>query len=95
MSKLFETSPNDSPGDGTIHPMALEELREWQKVADRWSVYRDTESVGVGRACMRCGMCNQCIWFEADQAGHLFQYTEQMIQALIVGHIRRSHSDAH
>lgn len=84
----WKASPNDSPMDGTIHPMALAELQEWNKIADTWPVYEDRED---GRSCVRCGHCNQSIYFLTDKQEHLYAYTPQMIQALKVGHIRRSH----
>lgn len=85
---IFEPSPNDSPMDGTIHPMALEQLAIYQKLANVWVTYRSKEK---GRSAIRCKQCKQCLWFLTDRQGHPYIYTPQMKQSLIVAHIRQTH----
>jgi len=88
--KLFQDSPNDSPMDGTIHPMAIEQLRPFIRAAGSWPVQvvmRD------GRECHACGVCDQNIWFTSDKSGNRFGYTAEMITDVKVAHIRQRHSE--
>lgn len=82
--------PNDSPKDGTIHPIALRQLEEWQEIALEWDTF---EAPINGRQGIHCGRCSQTIWFRTDMAGHAFLYTADMILGLIVAHIRQAHSE--
>jgi len=84
--KLFNESPNDSPGDGTIHPIALEQLQRYAKIAGTWKVYED-------RHIMRCEKCHQGVWSIYDAKGNRYRYTSEEILALLVAHIRQVHDD--
>lgn len=83
-------SPNDSPRDGTIHPMAMEQLEQWRALAKDWPVY-DAED--HGRKCVRCRKCEQCLWFRTDRSGNAYAYTPQMKEALVTSHIRQAHAE--
>lgn len=80
-------SPNDSPGNGTIHPIALEQLAKFADVALTWPL------VNTGRE-NRCQICMQNIWFTSDTKGEVFKYTTDEILALVVAHIRQRHPEA-
>jgi hypothetical protein len=83
----FDTSSNDSPGDGTIHPIALGQLVTWQDIALKWPLAQvDREN--------RCGVCEQNIWFLCDTKGQVYKYTNDEILALVVAHLRQRHSEA-
>jgi hypothetical protein len=82
--------PNESPMDGTIHPLAVAQLLPFIRAAGNWPVkhlLRDK------RRCNVCGKCDQNIWFNSDQAGHPFHYTAEMITDLKVAHIRQAHAE--
>lgn len=79
-------SLNDSPRDGTIHDIALRQLRAYQAYADTQSLYPD------GRA-RRCMECDQNVYFSHDVDGVLYRYTDEEIRALKVAHIRQVHPE--
>jgi hypothetical protein len=79
-------SPNDSPKDGTVHQIALEQLAEYQAIADTWPRYPD------GRA-VRCGSCDQALWFTYDRNGQPYRYKDNEKISLIVAHIRQRHPE--
>lgn len=83
---IFNKTPNDSPMDGTIHPIGLEQLAAFQAVAINWPRYPD------GRA-MRCGQCDQAMWFTSDIIGTEYIYEDHELLALKVAHIRQNHSE--
>jgi len=85
--RLFSESPNDSPQDGTIHEIALAQLREWESVARTWRTYTD----GRGN---RCQECHQNLWFTKDASGREYRYEDGHIMALIVAHLRQVHTKA-
>jgi hypothetical protein len=80
-------SPNDSPRDGTIHPIATGQLQSYQDAALTWPLIQiDREN--------RCGVCEQNIWFLCDTKGQVYKYTHDEILALVVAHLRQRHSEA-
>jgi hypothetical protein len=85
--QLFKDNPNDSPMDGTIHPIGLEQLAGYQRLADAWPRYPD------GRA-VRCGRCDQSLWFTYDEDGTPYRYSTDETMALTVAHIRQRHAEA-
>jgi hypothetical protein len=80
--------PNDSPGDGTIHPIGLRQLAAYQEIAVDWPRYPD------GRA-NRCGKCDQNLWYTYDLNGNHYVYTDEEKLALVVAHIRQNHPEVH
>lgn len=70
-----------------IHPLGLMQLAQYQEAARDWPRYPD------GRA-IRCGKCDQSLWFSYDITGTPYRYTEDEKLALIVAHIRQNHSEA-
>lgn len=72
-----------SPIDG----IALEQLAGYQTVAIDWPRYPD------GRA-VRCGKCDQSIWFAYDINGTPYVYEDHELLALKVAHIRQVHPEA-
>lgn len=82
--RLFKQHPNDSPQDGTIHPIALTQLAVYRSRALLWDYYTD------GRA-NRCYECHQNIWFSQDASGFDYVITDEQIIALTVAHIRQAH----
>lgn len=80
--------PNDSPRDGTIHPIGLQQLAQYQELALTWPRYPD------GRA-MRCGKCDQNLWFTYDLNGNQFVYADEEKMALVVAHIRQNHAEVY
>lgn len=84
--KLFGQDPNDSPQDGTVHPIGLQQLAAWQAIAMDWPRYPD------GRA-VRCGKCDQALWFTSDIGGKPYIYEDHELLALRVAHIRQAHSE--
>lgn len=93
MVEVYEQphNPNDSPRDGTIHPIAMEQLKKWQDIAYGWATF-DAEI--KGRSGVQCGRCSQTIFFRTDVGGNHFQYTPDMIQTVMVAHIRQRHPEA-
>jgi hypothetical protein len=87
MGYAFYSSPNDSPKDGTIHPLGLAQLAVFQEAAIMWPRYPD------GRA-IRCGKCDQSMYFTLDPGGKPYRYSDDEIMALIVAHIRQNHEEA-
>jgi len=83
--------PNDSPRDGTMHVIAVEQLKGWQDVAHTWPTF---EAKINGRDGVQCGRCSQTVFFRSDMGGNRFQYTADQILALLVAHIRQAHSEA-
>jgi len=88
--KLFKESPNDSPMDGTIHEIAQDQLKYWQEIAFTWTTF---DARINGREGVQCGRCSQTIFFRSDVGGNRFQYTPDQILALMVAHIRQTHSE--
>lgn len=84
---MFDPSPNDSPRDGTIHPMAIRQLAEYQRIAMDWPRYPDGSYI-------RCGRCSQELWRTYDKNGAPYSYEGQEKVALTVAHIRQNHSEA-
>jgi hypothetical protein len=84
--------PNESPRDGTIHPIGIAQLRAYEAQAFNWYVITrvDAES---GREVNVCGKCDQGLWFTYDKKGQRFGYTAEEILALKVAHIRQRHSE--
>jgi hypothetical protein len=78
--------PNGSKKDGTIHDIALSQLHAYQAYADTTSLWPD------GR-CHRCMDCDQNIYFGYDEYGVVYNYTDEEIRALKVGHIRICHPE--
>ena len=83
----YHPSPNDSPKDGTMHPMALQQLAQWQAACVDWPRYPD------GRA-IRCGKCDQALWLTYDPQGQPFRYEDDELFTLIVAHVRQRHPEA-
>ena len=83
--------PNDSPRDGTLHVIAVEQLKEWQDIAYTWPTF---ESAIDGREGVQCGRCSQTLWFRTDVGGNRFVYTPDQILTLLVAHVRQRHADA-
>lgn len=89
--RLFSESLNDSPQDGTVHPMAVQQLMPFIRAAGSWPVHvvmRD------GREAHTCGICDQNLWFTSDRGGNKFIYTASEITTLKTAHIRQNHSEA-
>lgn len=82
----FYRSPNDSPRDGTIHGIAIEQLAAYQTQAKDWPRYPDGSYV-------RCGHCNQALWRTYDDDGTPFRYEGHEKIALTVAHIRQRHAE--
>jgi hypothetical protein len=82
--------PNDSPRDGTLHELAIEQLKKWQDIAQQWDTF---EAPINGRQGIHCRRCSQTIWFRTDMGGHVFLYTSDQILALVVAHIRQNHAE--
>lgn len=78
--------PNDSPRDGTIHPIGLQQLAEYQELAGDWPRYPDGRS-------MRCGKCDQNLWFTRDLNGSHYVYEDHELMSLVVAHIRQNHAE--
>jgi hypothetical protein len=77
---------NDRP-KGEVAQIALDQLKEWEQLAESWPVYTDGRS-------NRCSECHQNIWFTKDPLGHEYTYDPSEILALKVAHVRQSHSDS-
>lgn len=60
------------------------QLNKWHPLAKSWALYLDGFAT-------RCVACNQCIWFTHDMYGEQYQYTPEVILALITAHIRQVH----
>ena len=88
--RLYQESPNDSPGDGTLHPMAIEQLMPYVRAAGSWPVQHVMRD---GRECHACGLCDQNLWFTSDKGGNQFLYTAEQITDVKVAHIRQAHSE--
>jgi hypothetical protein len=71
---------------GEIAPIALDQLKKYQEVAESWGVYPDDR-------CRRCMECDENIWFACDQNYQEYLYTDGEILALKVAHIRQCHDD--
>lgn len=82
--------PLNNREPGTVADIAKQQLAQYQDQAKVWSIEFQPRD---GREAMVCSECGQALWFKADRAGHAYVYTPQMKDALIVGHIRRSHSE--
>lgn len=78
---------NDRP-TGTIAPVAMEQLRAYQRTASNWPVFEVRRD---GRDCMCCQQCNECLWFVTDEEEQRYQYTDDELSALKVAHIRQAH----
>jgi hypothetical protein len=89
-------SPNDSPRDGTVHEIALDQLAQWQRIAESWSVRvtKRKDATGLMREVNICGQCEQNIWFTADKNGLVYAYDMEEVLSLIVAHIRQNHEEA-
>lgn len=82
MLAILIKNANESPGE--IHPTALTQLAQYQAIAMQWPRYPD------GRA-IRCGKCDQSLWFIYDEQDRPFIYDESETLALTVAHIRQRH----
>lgn len=82
--RLYSPSPNESPGE--IHPIAKQQLAIYVDVAKDWPRYPD------GR-CVRCGKCDQSIYFRWDANGVRYAYQYEEITALVVAHLRQAHAE--
>lgn len=85
----YSTTPNvmvplNSRPQGTIAPVAMEQLRSYQARAREWQTWPD------GR-CRRCMECDENIYFTHDANGNGYNYTDDEINALTVAHIRQCH----
>jgi hypothetical protein len=78
--------PYNKREKGELADIAKEQLKVWQDRALDWPRYPD------GRA-IRCGKCDQSMYFTADIQGMVYSYTGAEILALIVAHIRQRHED--
>lgn len=72
---------------GTIHPMAVGQLSEWEKVAQHW--YTEVTDDGY----LRCGQCTQAIVRKTDRHGTHYDLSMTEILALTVAHIRQNHAE--
>lgn len=89
--------PNNSPRDGTIHPIAQQQLLEWQAIAERWHYSEENrydDYLERDREVVACGYCSQNLWFVRDDEGRLFEYSREQLLALTVAHIRQRHPEA-
>lgn len=77
---------SESPLNGTVHGIALAQLAIYQEFAKEWPRYPDSRSI-------RCGKCDQSIWFLYDENGEVYRYTDDEKLALIVAHIRQNHEE--
>jgi hypothetical protein len=71
---------------GTIAQVALDQLAEWNAIAERWH-YRETDNE------VRCDYCGQNLWFVHDKHGVMYDYSREELLALTVAHIRQNHSE--
>lgn len=74
---------------GTLAPVALRALEFIRSAAQTWPIHRVRRD---NRNCNVCRMCQQNIWFDKDEEGQEFLYTEAEKLALIVAHIRQRHT---
>lgn len=70
-----------------ISGLALSQLAPYQMAAYDWPRYPD------GRA-VRCGKCDQSMYFTEDANEVKYVYTDEEKLALIVAHIRQVHPEA-
>jgi hypothetical protein len=88
--------PLNSRGEDEIAPIAMEQLRSYQRRAANWPMERHEhwdERHDMFRNCWCCTVCDPCetLWFVDDPAGQIFTYTEDEILTLKVAHIRQAH----
>lgn len=83
----YEPSPNDSPRDGSLHPIAQQDLIIWQT----WAMHMPTETTDDGY--LRCGWCTQAVARLRDRAGRYYEMGPEVILALKVAHMRQVHED--
>jgi hypothetical protein len=63
------------------------QLHAWRQAARGMTLYIDQD----GHA--RCGMCEVSVWRIRDDSGNKYTYTEDMLLALKVAHLRQCHSN--
>ena len=80
--------PLNSRKPGQIAPVAMEQLRTYQRTASDWPVYEVRRD---GRDCMCCQSCNESLWFVTDREEQRYYYTEDELLTLKVAHIRQAH----
>lgn len=77
---------SESPLNGTVHGIALAQLAIYQEFAREWPRYPDNRAI-------RCGKCDQSIWFLYDENCEVYRYTDEEKLALVVAHIRQNHEE--
>lgn len=71
---------------GTLAPIAVNQLQYWQAFAYQWPGYIDDRQ-------WRCSTCDQAIYTIADENYAPYQLLESEILALKVAHIRQRHAE--
>lgn len=79
--------PNDSPKNGTLHDIALRQLKQWEDVAWEWPTYQDADGY------IRCRMCGQSITRTHDNYGIEYVLTTDQLLSLTVAHVRQRHPE--
>jgi hypothetical protein len=80
--------PLNSREAGAIAPIAMDQLRSYQRTANHWPVYEVRRD---GRDCMCCQACDESLWFVTDREEQRYEYTEAELLTLKVAHIRQAH----
>lgn len=80
--------PHNNRPQGSIAPIAMEQLRTYQERAASWKMYRVRRD---GRDMSCCQACDQSLWFVSDREEQPYHYTAEQIMTLLVAHIRQAH----
>jgi hypothetical protein len=93
----IEHHPNESPRDGTIHPIALAQLSRRQELAQDWRLYADPFD---GDVFIRCGKCDLAVYqlvkynrIRGEQ--EYFTYEPEEKNAMTVAHIANHHPEVY
>jgi hypothetical protein len=80
---------------GEIADVAKEQLVAYQIASYTWPIYQEMRSGDtMGRRWVHaCRICKQAVWFNSDEKGVAYIYTDEETTTLIVAHIRRCHAD--
>ncbi len=75
--------------DGLLAPLAIHQLREWERIADTWVI----QIVNFdGDSHLLCPACD-CSIFPVDKDGSAYIMTIEDIRARVVAHLRNRHRD--